>query len=329
MIQSNFSREQKDNLIEFLQNEIKKHSEDIELSSLEKIIITDNFTEVVVQTQKEYEMHEIGHTDNADGIAVAKVLHTEVGNDIRQTIVFNSNIIAGLFNPDYSQNSYHYFHHELCHVHDNFNQHIMFSQEARAGKGLNKLDHLLVYNAQPIWCEYIAVRMSAHSIPLNDPTDLPAKDLYTSFLLTMIDSCKKKLESAIENYRLDADMNKLFVCFQEETSLLFKVAATVQGYIDGLFIEKQELTGLIDEKIKQTFFYNTWIKQRKSLRNLYSLYPKWNDVYQLIDLGEAIRMCWGELGIFPIYKPEDDLIYVGVPFGQDSDFCYLNEDGKD
>lgn len=88
-----------------------------------------------------------------------------------------------------------------------------------------------------------------------DGPDLPAQDFYISFLLTIIDSCNKKLAAAIDKYRLNADMNKLFSYFQEETSLLFKIAATVHGYIDGLIIENQELIGLIDEKIKQTFFF--------------------------------------------------------------------------
>lgn len=316
-INSSFSGEQKSNLIDFLNIKITELSREIELSTLEKLIITNKFTDDVIRIQKEYESNEYGHTNRDDGIAVAKVLSGKVNGKLSQTIVINDYILEDLFssNQTVCQCSFHTLHHELCHVHDGFYQDIMFSQEARMGKGLSKLEHNLVCHANVIWGEYIAVRLSATSIPIRDASiALYTDDLRLSNLFKQIESCEKNLSRAIIEYRLHRDIDKLFKVFQEDVSMLLIIAATVQGYIDGLGLSNdKEMMDLVDENIKQTYFYEVWVKQCESLRMLYDLYPNWNDVYELKDLGKVIQLCWNKLGIYPKDIPEKDYFWISVP----------------
>jgi hypothetical protein len=255
----------------------------------------------------------LGHTNKDDGIALAKTIHTGIQKNLRQTIVMNQEIIAGLFDEKYAQRSFHYLHHELCHVHDEYYQHGMFSVEGRCGQNMNKLEHMLVYGACPVWCEYIAVRLSSSSTPIDVSIDSPTNDLYLSYVLHLIESCKKNVGQEIARYRFHADVDKLLAPCQEGIILLCKIAATTQGYIDGLNID-QNIVDQVNKAIEQTYFYNTWLEQWKALKDLYAIYPKWNDTYQLLDLGKAILPCWNALGIFPKYLPDTDVLYIDVPF---------------
>jgi hypothetical protein len=312
-INSSLSNEQKSSLIDFLNTKITELSTEIELSTLEKIIITNKFTDDVIRIQKEYESNEYGHTNRDDGVVAAKVLYGKIKGKFSQTIVINDYIMKGLFYPECSKTLFHTLHHELCHVHDNFYQDKMFSQEAREGKELSKLEHNLVCHADIIWQEYIAVRLSATSIPVDTSVEELIDKLYLSYLFNLIDSCEKNLSKAIENYKSNKDIDELFKLFQEETSMLLKIAATVQGYFDGLFLlDDNEILDCVNENINQTYFYDVWIKQGEALRVLYDLYPNWNDVYQLKDLGKVIELCWNKLGIYPKDLPGKDCFYISV-----------------
>ncbi len=223
------SSEQKHTLTDFIHSKLSELSKVLDLSTLERIIISQNFTEDVLQMQKQYRMRETGHTERPDGIAVAKVLDTGIEEHLKQTIVVNDYLMAWLFLEEYRQYSFHMLHHELCHVHDNYYKHKMFSLEARAGKGLNKHEHVLVYNADPVWGEYVAVRLSSSSFAISDTIELPTNNLYMTYLIDLIISSKTIAVDAIASYRYEGDISKLYNKVQEETSMLFKIAATTQG----------------------------------------------------------------------------------------------------
>jgi hypothetical protein len=295
--------------IKTLISEKMKELSDLELSTLETIIITEDFAEDVKNTQKKYQMREFGYTNRKDGVAVAKVIHTKLNEELKQTIIINDYLIQGLFNPKLAQSSFHLLHHELCHVHENYYQHIIFTPEGSDGENTNQLEHILLYNAQPVWSEYFAVRKSSGSISLE-----LLEDLYFNYLGELIVSCRNRIKNEINKYRIHADTRRLFSFLQEETTILFKIAATSQGYLDGLDIsDEHRISIMIDEHISETYFYNSWLEQWKSLNNLYNLFPNWNDVYQLHDLGQSILECWSDLGITPSIK-EDNNLYIDVPF---------------
>lgn len=304
-----FTDEQKNNLINFLYEKIAEIGEIIELSSLEKLIITDHFTDDVLRIQKEYGSREGGHTDQKDGVAVAKVLHTGIkDNSIRQTIVMNDYLLQGFFTPELAQKSFHLLHHELCHVHDNFYKNKIFTSEGRQGRGLNKLEHTLICIADTIWSEYVAVRLSSNSVPLS-----PTPDLFIAYLFLLIDSCKEKIDKEIGKYRWHGDIGSLFDLLQKETSLLFKIAATVQAYFDGLGLVEHKIANIVNEKVKSSYFQKCWIKQWNALKRLFNIYPNWDDVYKLRELGEAVQTCWSSMGIYTKYIENGDSIYVDVP----------------
>ncbi|CAM4015285.1 hypothetical protein [Saccharibacillus endophyticus] len=304
-----FNDEYKSKIDEFFGERMKELSTNLELNTLERIIVSGKFTDDVLKVQEEYQMSERGHTDRDDGIAVAKVLHTKFKGQLKQTIVINDYLINGLFIPEAAQISLHLLHHEFCHIHENYYQNEMFTSEARNGHGMDRLQHTLICNAEPIWSEYFAVRSSSTSLVMNADTDL-----YFPYLLDLIDLCKEKIEERISKYRLNGNLDDLFAFLQEETSMLLKIAATTQGYIDGLGLAKHEISHMIEEQLQKTYFYDIWTSQQKVLRELFDKFPNWNDVYELSGLGEAVKECWSEMGMFVTYVQGSEGIYINVPW---------------
>lgn len=293
----------------FIKEKMNNQLSGLELSTLDEIIVTKNFSEDVIKAQKEYQLREVGYTNREDGIAVAKVIHTNIKNKLTQKLIINDYIIKGLLYPDKAQSCFHLLHHEFSHVHENYYQHMIFTPESRSGKNINKLERTLLYNAEPAWSEYFAARTSSTTFTF-DFLD----DIYLTYLFELIISCKERIENEINKYRRHGDAELLFGLLQKETSILFKIAATSQGYLDGLnIVDEHPLLTKIDELIQQTFFYDIWCKQWDALKDLYNTFPNWNDVYQLHDLGQAISICWSNLGIIPSYLKEKNSIYIDVP----------------
>jgi hypothetical protein len=281
----------------------------LKLDSLEKIIISTDFSEDIIKIQNEYELDEISYTNRKDGSAVAKVITNNASEEnLKQSIIIKDFIILGLFIPEQAKSSFHILHHELCHVHDYYNQYEISKISGGKEKKLNKLQNVLITHANTIWSEYIAVRLSALSTPKDqlDDFDIP-------YLLQLIVSTKKNMEKKILNYRYNGDTLKLFLYLQKETGILLKIAATTQGYIDGLKIHEHESYIETKNKIEKLNFDDIWMKQWDQLRLLFDIYPNWKDINQLNKLGQVVQKCWEHFGIYPKYLKESKEIHIDVP----------------
>ena len=304
--------EQHEKITKFLGIATGEFARILELDTLDRIVISTHFTDAVCRIQEEYEINESGHTDRPEGVAVAKVLHTSrPDNALQQTIVLSLDLVTTMFSTAPDQ-LIHLVHHELCHVHDNYMQQKMHSRKARCVRSMNALERTLAHNAKPIWSEYVAVRLSCSSVSELKPSGFPPDDLYVSHLLDVIESCGKRIGKAKAEYRYHGNTLNLFLFCQEETSFLFMIAAKIHGYIDGLNLAESDIKN-IDAYLRETFYFDCWVKQRECLRHLYSIYPEWDDIHQLGDLGQAILCCWNALEIYPVQQPGGEDIYVHVP----------------
>ncbi|MEI2338911.1 hypothetical protein [Priestia megaterium] len=197
------------------------------------------------------------------------------------------------------------FYHELCHVHDQYNN----LQMEKFNEGYYKdtgdlLFDLLKKHSSCVWDEYIAPRLSCSTLPKDS-------DLSYLFLLDLIKDTENKVKKDIEDYRTQGDISLLFKNIQELTSLTLKIAATVIGNLHGLNYNDTEVSEVINKGLEGTFIFPIWNELHETLENLYQSYPNWKDIYVFDSLNNLILKSWNELGVFPENRGQG--LYVNVP----------------
>lgn len=313
-----FCEDLKESITSFLESEMQslKEEESLKLDSLEKIVITHKFSEDVLKAQQGYGCKEKGYTNRENYTSPAKTIANKTDKkSLKQTIVIYEGIIVGMFSHQIdgyeledSRYYYHVLHHEFCHVHDNFNQYEMFTEEGMVGAGLNELEQILITHANVIWNEYLAEKISSNSFPINK-----LYDLYIPNFLTLTEKCKESIDEKISRYRFSGDLNGLFIHLQEETSLLLKEMSKIQGCIHGLEIEEDDFSDTLKDNLDRLDLETIWTEQSDVLQELHEIYPKWDDRYQLKDLGQVVKRCWESFGVVPKYLEDKQSIHLDVP----------------
>lgn len=296
------SDETKQKMIPLFEQLIMHLSKHLNITSLESIVITDNFTRDIIKFQETYGLKERGHTDSEDGVAVAKVLSHRKDGEYKQTIFISETIYNELINTDSSEDWIQYIQHELAHIHDNFIKESIYSFEKRQGVGFHILDHILNNHADSIWSEYIANRLSS-------PT-MKEEHIIRSLdhMLQLIDSVQNQIKELKEQYKLEEDIRHLFIRTQQITDLLFRVTANVYGFLHSL--EDQRWADGLYHNLDESYYKEVFKTFDEPLRLLYSKYPNWNDIDELEIVHEVILKCWNNLGIYP--KKTGEEIYIEI-----------------
>lgn len=309
-----FTEEQKVGLKPQIEQLVTDLSRDLDISSLQQFIVPANFTEEVISFQEKYNKEEKGHTKNGNEEAMAKVMYYRDKEEYCQVIFLHEALLATLVSPDerLAKQSLFYIRHELGHVYDEAQKRQIYSEELREGVGLHILDFTLTRHSDIVWSEYFANRTAATEIT----TELFLEQFEHTYIL--IDRVKNECDTYIEEYRKHGDINLLKVQIEESTHLLFYFTAltigNIHSYKEVLGEENvKEIEGLIDEKVQQTYYGESWRLIEKALGILYSKYPKWNDIYELDELNQAIHKCWNSLGIFLERNGDENLMYINVP----------------
>lgn len=301
------TKEIRDDQIENVRINIKslidQLSEGLILVSLKKIVVPEDFGEEILALQREYGSTEVGHTNNEFGTAIAKVLHYRKDGEIFHTIVLDKLLIHMLFTEKTQNSAVHYFHHELCHVHDEYLKERIYDLESRAGYGLG---HILLVHSDVIWSEYVAERLANRTIDI--------KQLEKSYIPNLFDNIIKSKEIAAEKicqYRKHRDVDRLFQEIQALSNTMLILTANTQGYIQG--INSVELTKVLDDALLETSFGQVWIGLGVELKSLYEIYPDWDGIAQLERLSLVVLKHWNDLGIYP--RPiENNGLYIDVPY---------------
>ncbi|MHA4168869.1 hypothetical protein [Bacillus cereus] len=307
-----FTKEQKEHLKPQIEQLITNLSTDLDLSTLEKVIIPKDFTKEVVSFQEDHNKQITGHTKNENEEAKAKVMYYIEDGNYRQVVFLHEIFISGLMvdNIDIVKKCQFFIHHELGHVHDEFNKREIYSDDLRKGIGLSQLDFTLTIHSDVVWSEYFA--------NLTAGTHLTS-ELFVeqaSYTIELIHRVKDECTKYIKEYRKHGDINLLMEQIKEATHMLFYFTALTLGslhyYKETLSEEEYNLIKeAVDGNITGTYFEGSWSLIDKALTSLYSKYPNWNDIYQLDELNQAIHKCWNELGIY--LEDYGENMYINVP----------------
>lgn len=281
---------------------------ELNISSLEEIVITNDFEYFLRRTSEKYNLEYSGFTNNNHAIAIGKVLHSKFEEDnFRQTVFYNDNFIMGLFNIEKANYTFHYIYHELCHIDDHDIQRKIFSYKARKELQKDSLKNYLYNCAHNIWSEYVVVRKSCITVSKEDVLDL----IHLNTTLNIITDIEKEISDEIISYRLHGNIIKLFNLVYEKSDLILRYFVYSIAYFDGLGIY-EKCNDVLNDIYDKTVLKDNWICIHKNLNNLYDTYPNWNDIYELEVLCEGINLVWNDLGIFP--RTEDgEGFYIAVP----------------
>ncbi|KMY49559.1 hypothetical protein [Peribacillus loiseleuriae] len=281
----------------------------LELNPLEEIIIPKDFGDSVTFFQKKHGL-PVGYTNNEMGMAAGKTISYIENGELKIVIFIQNGLFFYLFDEDRkkSQLAINLIHHELCHVHDEFNKSKMKKINDEIEEELNKnaLLRILYAHSGIIWDEYIAPRLSARTYLINEESDF-----FTEYLLDLISDSEKKIIEEIKQYRSHDDINELFNRVQELTNPVMKIGATVFGLIHGLSLQNTEIMTVINEHIDKTFLSYVWDDLGHTLSYMFDQYPNWESSRIFDELNNIVMKVWNELGIYPeLYK--EDQLYIDV-----------------
>ncbi|MBZ4222494.1 hypothetical protein LAE98_10320 [Bacillus wiedmannii] len=308
-----FTEEQKESLRPQIVQLITNLSTDLDLSTLDKVIIPKDFTKEVVTFQEDHNKQITGHTKNENEEAKAKVMYYIEEGNYRQVVFLHEMFISGgmVDNIDVVKKCYFFIRHELGHVHDEFNKREIYSDDLRQGIGLSHLDFTLTIHSDVVWSEYFANRTAGAHLT----TELFVEQ--ASYTIELIYRVKEECTKYIKAYRKHADINLLMEQIKEATHMLFYFTALTIGnmhyYKETLSEgEYNRIKEAVEGNITGTYFEECWSLIEKALTDLYSKYPNWNDILQLDELNQAIHKCWNELGIY--LEDHGENMYINVPY---------------
>lgn len=277
----------------------------LNLSSLQFIIVPNDFGEELIHFQREHGLLE-GYTNNEFGTAMGKVLTYVESGAVRSAVFFDQRVIFTLFDQDKNPNAVHTMHHEFCHVHDDYIKFTAFGVTNPEELFLDTTDRVrqISYaHAELIWSEYIATRISSDSRPMGH-------DMYTNSVIELLPMTQEECAAAILRYRTEGDLWKLFGEIQLTTSLFLKVAAYFHGYCHGINVE---LPQEINDHIKHySYLDGVWEELSPILNRLYDSYGSWNDIHVFEDLANLVIKLWEQLGIYP--RNEEGQLFISVPY---------------
>lgn len=290
------------NMLESIVNQLTN----LDLTSLDSIIIPDNFGKELIAFQEAHNLRS-GYTNTEHATAFGKVLTYIEDNRFKTTIFLDPRVAFTLFDDEKRQNSVHIIHHELCHVHDDFIKYNTFHVTDLESIFLNtndKVSQVTFAFADMIWSEYFATKLSARSKP-------DEHDMYVDSLMKAIPLTEKECRDEIQKYHLiHVDVPRLFMEIQLKTSYLLKTLAYVLGYAHAF---NTELPDDFKEHINNDYPYlsGVWNEISDNLKQMHKSYGAWESVEVFKPIADRVLELWRNIGIIPS-NTEDGQLYITV-----------------
>jgi hypothetical protein len=267
----------------------------LNLSSVKTVNFLYDFSNGLIKFQQENGLN-VGFTNDVDR-GYGKVEEI-INGDSKEYYVFYdySQLIFSLAEDEQIRNrGFNSLFHELCHVHDGDNLFPILKNNL-VGKGQfnlgRYLDNVLYQISLSLWEEYFAHRISMEVFPIDTEIINLKRD--------MLDK-EVKINNISPRYEIKV--------YQELHKYVEKLVRAIGDFHGGQGKE-DELFESIDGTIVYRYFY----KLSEQLKDLYNIYPNWNDYKVLLELAKIIKSIWEELDF--------NIIEVGNDF-------YLTQKTKD
>jgi hypothetical protein len=300
-------------LAAYLNKQFASFAETINLTTLESFIITGSFYEEILHYQEMHGLQGIGTANISMAAAIGKAMkHVAPNGTVKQSVIISDHIIAGLAKKELAQTSLHSIHRELCHVHDSYYMHKIFTSEGNRGDHSDRLAQIVHGHSLGIWPEYHVERLSYITV------DFTSFEASCSHFVQLLETVYDSMQEEITKYRSNHNVNHLFQFTEEQTDLLFKAAAAIMGTLHAYKEFKPELyttmSMMLTRQIETQYvsFLPVWNDLELALEHLYQAFPNWNDVTQLHELDQIILKLWNVFGIYPQMN-ENNQVYIHIP----------------
>ncbi|UPK41166.1 hypothetical protein [Paenibacillus pabuli] len=132
--------------------------------------------------------------------------------------------------------------------------------------------------------EYIADRLAIASF-----TETPT--LRNEDVRNLSQSIVKTMGETIDEYFMDGNSYKVFIKIQEESNLLLNITGNLLGQVHGLKLQKYL------DQMQMEYFTLYLVRLSDELEYLYTRYPDWTGVRDLLTLAKIILDLWEALGV--------------------------------
>jgi hypothetical protein len=252
----------------------------------------------------------MSYTNEEYAIGIAQVMALPYKGGYEFVPVVNAQLANNLvqdneegYRSDEFLTTLHFFHHELCHVHDNNKKYDaienMYPDNAK--------DHFLLNLSHFVWCEYIANYLSSSTA---------TKTSVEMVLETFIDAVKRTkddIDREIREYRLDGDLDRLIGIFHRHGHFLAKSAAYVLGYMDGLNMTLEKISTEASKCLSGSYFENTWNEMYSALKNMNNLYPdRWKGLEVFNPLNGVMESYYADMGMI-LSNRDGGQLYMHIP----------------
>lgn len=278
---------------------------DNNITSLYKIVFTDDWDKELGDFQKKYSL-PIEYTDTKYGSASAKTLKVKIGEETKCVIFYRKEVLLSMVQQE-EFGIIHLFH-ELSHIY----------YFEKAGTNLDSLKKKYNMNQDfmessksfglVMWEEYFVSRYLC-------PYLFGSTDCYIGILGEQYKIIKKDLEKAINDYRYSANIDELYNLAKQQVTLLSTYMAYSCGMVRGISDKSTSLYGEIVEIIKKTTGLTAiWEQMYKIYDEIYSEFPELDNIdIKLFELNKMFIKIYNHFGIYP-KKLKDGRLYIDVPF---------------
>jgi len=225
-------------VIEALLTRIQARDEDLDLTGLSRILVTDDLAAAE---------RRFGVTPS-DASHLSRLVPDEGGlallfdgSKLWQTLSGDGGEIARLI---------HHLHKECWRLHD--------SQVPPSGDADTPLGRALAPIVAAMWQEYRINRRAAWSVPADS-------DLLLNHLAALVRALPEGMQEEITLYFADQDLDGLFAKSMGRIAHLMQAMAHVQGYLDGLEQPLKAISAEMDEFITNSFLFPLWLTTSQHL----------------------------------------------------------------
>ncbi|KAB2969299.1 hypothetical protein [Zoogloea sp.] len=225
-------------VIEALMTRIQARDDDLDLSGLSRILVTDDFASAE---------RRFGVTP-ADTSHLSRLVPDEGGlallfdgSKLWQTLSGDGSEIARLI---------HHLHKECWRLHE--------SQAPSPTEADTPLGRALAPIVAAMWQEYRINRRAAWSVPADS-------DLLLNHLAALVRALPEGMQEEITLYFADQDLDSLFAKSMGRIAHLMQAMAHVQGYLDGLEQPLKAISAEMDEFVAGSFLAPLWLTTAQHL----------------------------------------------------------------
>ena len=286
------------NLIVAITNGLAEADPTMDLRRFYRILVTTDFAGKLRELSTATASGgPIEYTNEEYGVAVAKVLLFPRGSGIEIVLVLDANCLPPvalddpeLLDRDEFRDALHYFHHELCHVHDKNKTIDAFPGVILKAQYYGK-DRMIRSLGDACWSEYIANRLSSGTATTR------CLSRSVELLRGSLKRTRSLLNAEILAYRTHHDLDRLIDLVSRHGYFLAKSAAYVLGYMDGLKKSSDELSPEAAEELKGSYFEKTWQNMNAALDGLFLRFPReWHDLSVFDELATVMDEYYQRLG---------------------------------